>query len=113
MTAQPRDAVLILNEHQRFSSHTCLCGAVLGARLSVEQRDAAHATHQALMLAAGGYPVTAAGLAEVKAAAWDQGQRAEETAWKHVFDGHPVPEGEMCGQCEVRNPYRTEGEGRG
>lgn len=38
--------------------------------------------------------------------AWDEGRKAEALSWKHVFDGHPVAEGEMCGECKVVNPYR-------
>ena len=47
-------------------------------------------------------------LASVKAEAWEQGRRAEEKAWIHVFDGHPVEEGDMCDQCSTDNPYREE-----
>lgn len=45
-------------------------------------------------------------LAEEKAKAWDEGRLAEELAWHHALDGHPVPEGEMCDECAVVNPYR-------
>lgn len=44
--------------------------------------------------------------AEVAAKAWDEGQAAEELAWEHAFNGHPVPEGEACDVCKVVNPYR-------
>jgi len=47
-------------------------------------------------------------LASVKAEAWEQGKRAEETAWIHVLDGHPVEEGDMCDQCPTDNPYREQ-----
>ena len=47
-------------------------------------------------------------LASVKAEAWEQGKRAEEKAWIHAFDGHPVEEGDMCDQCSTDNPYREQ-----
>ena len=46
-------------------------------------------------------------LAGVKADAWDEGKRAEEIGWTHVYDGHPVREGETCDECIVSNPYRS------
>lgn len=45
-------------------------------------------------------------IAEAAAKAWDEGRAVEKLAWEHAFDGHPVPEGEMCGECVVENPYR-------
>lgn len=48
-------------------------------------------------------------LASVQAEAWEQGKRAEEKAWIHAFDGHPVEEGDMCDQCSTDNPYRETG----
>lgn len=47
-------------------------------------------------------------LESVKAEAWDEGKRAEETAWMHTFNGHPVEEGDVCDQCPTDNPYRKE-----
>ena len=47
-------------------------------------------------------------LNSIKAEAWEQGKRAEETAWIHVLDGHPVEEGDMCDQCPTDNPYREQ-----
>lgn len=47
-------------------------------------------------------------LNKIKAEAWEQGKRAEETAWIHVLDGHPVEEGDMCDQCPTDNPYREQ-----
>ncbi len=52
-------------------------------------------------------------LAAIKRDAWEDGKRAESTAWRHVFDGHPVPEGEPCDECGGRNPYRAEVGGLG
>lgn len=40
-----------------------------------------------------------------KEEAWQEGQRAESLAWEHIWDGHPVPEGEICDECKVENPY--------
>lgn len=49
-------------------------------------------------------------IAEVERAtaekAWDEGREAEELAWEHAYNGHPVPEGEVCDECVVENPYR-------
>ena len=45
-------------------------------------------------------------LEQVKAEAWDEGHSASETSWEHIYDGHPVPEGEMCPECSVGNPYK-------
>jgi len=47
---------------------------------------------------------------QVAEKAWDEGKRAEELGWTHVYSGHPVPEGDMCDECEVVNPYRQEGQ---
>lgn len=41
-----------------------------------------------------------------KEQAWYEGKWAEETAWMHTFDGHPVGEGETCDECSTDNPYR-------
>lgn len=43
-----------------------------------------------------------------KAAAWEEGRRAEETAWLHASGGHPVEEGDMCYECSTENPYRKD-----
>ena len=40
--------------------------------------------------------------------AWDGGHAASELGWMHAWDGHPVPEGEMCDECGAKNPYRQE-----
>lgn len=45
-------------------------------------------------------------LNQVKADAWDAGQKAEERAWEHAISGHPVLPGETCQDCDVSNPYR-------
>lgn len=39
--------------------------------------------------------------------AWSEGVNASDTQYEHIFNGHPVPEGEMCGECEMlsKNPY--------
>ena len=44
----------------------------------------------------------------IKAEAWDEGAAAVDTQYEHIFNGHPVPEGEMCDVCEAlgKNPYR-------
>lgn len=42
----------------------------------------------------------------IKAEAWQEGHSASESEWMHTFDGHPVPEGEMCPECSTGNPYR-------
>lgn len=42
----------------------------------------------------------------VLAEAWDEGHSASEAEWMHTFDGHPVPEGELCPECSTGNPYR-------
>lgn len=47
-------------------------------------------------------------LEQVKAEAWDEGYSASETTWKHTYDGHPAPEGEICPECSTGNPYRKE-----
>lgn len=47
-------------------------------------------------------------LKQVQAEAWDEGYSASETTWKHIYDGHPAPEGEMCPECSTGNPYRQE-----
>lgn len=44
--------------------------------------------------------------AEVAAKAWEEGRLAEELAWEHAYNGHPVPEGDTCDECAVVNPYR-------
>lgn len=46
------------------------------------------------------------GLMDRLAEAWEEGFEASETRWRHVYDGHPVPEGEMCHECSAKNPYR-------
>lgn len=51
-------------------------------------------------------------LEQVKAEAWDEGYSASETTWKHIYDGHPVPEGEMCPECSTGNPYRQKEQDR-
>lgn len=40
--------------------------------------------------------------------AWDEGRNSTDSEYEHLFNGHPVPEGEMCGECEqwAQNPYR-------
>ena len=42
--------------------------------------------------------------------AWDGGAYAVDTQYEHIFNGHPVAEGEMCDVCEMlsKNPYRKE-----
>lgn len=45
---------------------------------------------------------------EAKAEAWEEGCSASDTAWEHVYFGHPVPEGEICPECSTGNPYRQE-----
>ena len=47
-------------------------------------------------------------LSQVKAEAWCEGKRASDTAWEHIYYGHPVPEGEICPECSTGNPYRQE-----
>lgn len=50
-------------------------------------------------------------LSGVKAEAWDEGKRSADLEYEHIFNGHPVPEGEMCDECleAMKNPYREEG----
>lgn len=42
--------------------------------------------------------------------AWSEGRNSADVEYEHIFNGHPVPEGEMCEECEElgRNPYRKE-----
>ncbi len=45
---------------------------------------------------------------EAKRDAWEEGRSAEALSWEHCFSGHPVPEGDVCDECRVENPYKEE-----
>lgn len=49
-------------------------------------------------------------LRDAKAETWEEGHLASDTAWDHIYFGHPVSEGGICPECSAGNPYRQETE---